>query len=622
MSEMSKTVVFVLVAAGLAATAYLTRPQVNRDVSQFHEEREPFYPSVQPDQVKGLEVTGFDKDTGGIDSFSVKLQDGVWIIPSHNNYPADAEKRLKETAGAVLTLQKDAVIPGGKERHKECAVIDPTDPEGDAASWGTRIKLLDENSNAVCDLIIGKDVPDKADYKFVRVPDRDRVYQVKCTDLDVSTRFADWINTDLITDSSFDFDRIEIKDYRAEIAGNRLRLADQGVINCVKDDQSKWQVEGLAEGEATNETKVADVATAISDLAILGVRPKPPGLTPDLNIIEQQFALESMVGRGFIPTEDGRLISKDGEVVCETKDGIRYTLRFGRVIVGRGDEVEIGTDDEKGVDAPTDPDKKAEDAENADPEKAKDDATPETQENRFLLISVAFNEDRFPPIEAPAEPTPAEEPAAEPADEKAEPPTDADAPKEEAPAEPAPESEPAPAEPETPAETPAEPPAEESVENVVYQESDEPASDQEPAEEPAEPAPKASEEPAPADEPPAEDAPAAETPTGENADPAKAAADAEAQFKAEQAKAEFERQKADRERKIEAGKKKAAELEQRYGQWFYVVSNESAQKVRVNRADLVQKEEPKEDSGNAPAEGDVQPPAPPVDEPPAAEESE
>ncbi len=127
--------VFVAIAAGLAGTAFLTRPQVNRATSEFVEDRAPFYPDVNPDGVKGLEVTAYDKEKGELDSFSVKLQNGVWIIPSHNNYPADAAERLKKTAGAVLGLQKDTVVSGGKELHKECGLLDPADTSGDADSW-------------------------------------------------------------------------------------------------------------------------------------------------------------------------------------------------------------------------------------------------------------------------------------------------------------------------------------------------------------------------------------------------------------------------------------------------------------------------------------------------------
>lgn len=609
MNETTKTLVFVAIAAGLAGTAFLTRPQVNRATSEFVEDRAPFYPDVNPDGVKGLEVTAYDKEKGELDSFSVKLQNGVWIIPSHNNYPADAAERLKKTAGAVLGLQKDTVVSGGKELHKECGLLDPADTSGDADSWGTRVKLLDVNGNVVSDLVIGKNVPDKTDFKFVRVPDKDRVYQVKCAGLDLTTRFADWIDTDLITDSAFDFEKVVINDYKLERAGNRVRINDQGVITLGKDDKGKWKLGDLKEGEETDETKAADLATAVSDLKILGVRPKPPGLTADLNILEQQFAAESMISRGFFPTEDGRVVSNEGEVSCETKDGIRYTLRFGGVFLGRGGEkdLEAGKEGEKVVE------------ENPAPAEGKpaEDPKEKTQENRFLLISVAFNEARFPEPEIPAS---MKEAAAPPA-----------APAEGAPVPPAPPVESAPAEtPAAPAEetpaTPAAPPTEGTspIKNIAYQE---PATEAPPATTPpAEGAPAAT--PPAAEAKPAEGAPAAPAKPAEGAPAApvdpeaqkkleeemKARVEMQKKIDAEREKAEYEQKKKERDRQVEEGRKKAKELEARYGQWFYVVSNDSAKKVRLTRVDLVKKPEPKKEGeaatpGAPPAEGAVPAPA-------------
>ena len=660
MNELTKTFIFIAVAAVIATTAFLTRPRLDRAMSDYAEAREPFSPNVLPDQVKGLEVSAYDKARSKVDQFSVKLDNGIWTIPSHNNYPADAQERLKKTAGAVLALQKDGVVPGGKELHKEYGVVDPNDSTGDAASWGTRIKLTDASGNVVSDLIVGKDVPDKPGFRFVRRPENDRVYQSKADELELTTRFADWINTDLITDPATDFSKIDIHDYKLEQRGNRVRIDDKGNIELSKDDKGAWVLAGLKEGEETDVTKATDVANAISDIKILGVRPKPAGLTPELNFLEKQFTAESMISRGFFPTEDGRIVSNDGEVKVETNDGLVYTLRFGGVFLGRGEELEAGKKDEKVVDPAA-----------AKPEENKEGSSAqETQENRFLLVSVAFDEKKFPPIEPPVEAKPAEAPKtqtpAAPAEQPKEPAPPAEAKPEEPkageakPAEPTPTTEPKPADakPEAPAstaepkteapapptqvkpETPAEPkpaePATPNVQNVAYQE---PAAEAPKATEPAQPTapatptePAAPAEPAKSAEAPAATAPAEATPPAapttpveatkptEQTDPAKAATEPEkaegqpaapvdpeaarkfaeeqvqrdqamAAMKAQQAQRDFERRKMERERKIEEGKKKAKDLEARYGQWFYVVSNADAMKIRQDRAAFIKKPE-------------------------------
>ena len=77
-------------------------------------------------------------------------------------------------------------------------------------------------------------------------------------------------------------------------------------------------------------------------------------------------------------------------------------------------------------------------------------------------------------------------------------------------------------------------------------------------------------------------------------------AQAMAAMKAEQDKRDFERRTKERERKIEEGKKKAKDLEARYGQWFYVVSNADAMKIRLDRAAFIKKPEPNKDGAAQP----------------------
>jgi hypothetical protein len=594
MSELTKTMVFVVVAAALATTVYFTRPSTSRDVGQFAEERVPFFPDVKPEAIQGLEITAFNKDRGEVETFAVKKDADVWVIPSHNNYPADADARLRKTAGALIGLMKDTVAGNSKDMHAEFGVVDPAEAGVDPKATGTRIKLTDASGNVSCDLIVGKEVPEKTEFRFVRLPGTDRVYQTKAGDLGLTTRFADWINTDLITDSSFDFDRIRIDDYKIEERGNRARKVNAGVVNLMKDDKGKWKLEDLKEGEEVDETKVSNLASAISDVSILGVRPKPPGLTADLNFLEAQFAAESMISRGFYPTEDGAVVSGNGEVTATTGEGIKYTLRFGREFVGQGDEVEKGGQDDK-LAAPAAGEPAKEGTESPADEK-------KVQENRFLLVSVTFDESRFPPIEPPADMTPAPAPEAAPEGTPtpaapAESPVPPTAPTPEAapPAEAKPE--PAPAE---PAKEPG------GVENVGYQEA-------EPANEPA----PAADETAPPVQAPADPAPAADAPpidpeaAKKAEEEAKKAAEEQAKAMAEAAKRDYEQRVKERERKIEAGKKKAKDLEARYGQWFYVVSNESATKIRLNRAAFIKVPEKKEGDAAAPAVENAPVPASP-----------
>ncbi|MDZ7344828.1 MAG: hypothetical protein ONA90_09995, partial [candidate division KSB1 bacterium] len=79
----------------------------------------------------------------------------------------------------------------------------------------------------------------------------------------------------------------------------------------------------------------------------------------------------SLQSKGYYFSRNGQLLSNEGELQARTKDGVIYTLRFGEVVYGRGEEVTAGTD------------------------------TVETKqrgpgENRYLFITTEFDPREFP----------------------------------------------------------------------------------------------------------------------------------------------------------------------------------------------------------------------------------
>jgi hypothetical protein len=81
------------------------------------------------------------------------------------------------------------------------------------------------------------------------------------------------------------------------------------------------------------------------------------------------------------------------------------------------------------------------------------------------------------------------------------------------------------------------------------------------------------------------------------ADPAKKPEEQKAdEEKAKKDKEEFESKKKDLEKKKEEGRKRAAQLGTRFGEWYYVISADAFKKLRVERAQLVKaKEVPKDE---------------------------
>lgn len=577
MSDSRKTAAFAGVAVVLVVLAYLSQPRVSRDPAIFNDQGQAFFPELtDPSAPKALEVVEFNEELGTQSPFRVQYKDNRWTIPSHHDYPADAEDRLKKTAGAIIGLKKDFVVSDKKEDFAALGVVDPFEPKSANSGWGTRVKLFDKDDNTISDLIFGKEVPDKQGFRYARVPGTDRTYAVQTKNLDLSIKFADWIDKSLIGTSSFDLSKITIKDYSVDPRAGTID--DKGTTTLVKDDKtSNWQVEGLTEDEETNQDKAREVASGIADLKIVGVRVKPPGLKPDLRMQEGVEQAIQMQARGFYLTKNGDVVSNDGEAITETKDGLVYTLRFGGLILGTGDEVTAGSDDEKAVKPEEKPaeekgaDEKAAE-EKADPDKPKEEKKDaKLQENRFLLLSVAFDESKFPPIPD----LPPEDGAEEKKEEK---------------------------------------PAEDKAESTAAQAEEKVAADTAPAEE------KKPEETKPAEgagaAPPEKAEPAAPAEKAEgDAKAEESAKEAEKKAKAEERKqkeAELKQKRDERERKIKEGQEKAKELSDRYANWYYVVSNDSVKKIRLSRADLVKekKKEGAQPTDGAKSEEPVVPPPP------------
>lgn len=420
MNESAKTAAYALGTLFLVLIALVTQGRVARNPKAFDDTGETLLIAnadgspilTDPDQPKALEVTEFDNQKGTYKSFRVEYKNGRWRIPSHHNYPADAEQRLAKTAGALIGLKRDAIAGYSKDSHEEFGVVDPLAHGENEKGIGTRIKLFDDKDTLLADLIFGKKVTDKPDQRYVRIPESDRVYITESKDVDLSIRLTDWINTSLLEVSSGDLASVKIEDYNARVELDReagglvLRKDDRGIIEL--DNDKDWLVKNLTEKEETNGDKARDLAFNLADLKIVGIRPKPPGLSPDLNFAEGQDMAEVMLNRGFIPIRRD-VAARGGALTVETKEGVTYRLLFGGPIFGTGDEVTAGSDKEKVVDAA--PNKPAPKAEG-------DKKAADVQENRFVLISVGFNEKRFPPI--PDLPPAKEEPAPPPAKDDAE----------------------------------------------------------------------------------------------------------------------------------------------------------------------------------------------------------
>jgi hypothetical protein len=540
MSQRAKTIAFVVAALVVAGAAYIVQPrqQVTDPVDLVDEVL--FADFDDPNRAASLEIVRYDEALGEIHTFEVAKDTatGVWSIPSHDNYPADAEEQMRDAALSLVGLRVLGIASQDAADHELLGVREPNREStrlGDRGV-GTLVSFQDSGGDKLAELVIGKAVRAAEGQRFVRRPGQDIVYVVKIDPAKLSTNFQDWIEEDLLQLNAFDIETLRMRDYSIlqTAAGARLELRSDASVNWNATD-SKWELDRLVAfrgqeevptellpTEELNAQRLNDAKSALADLAIVDVRRKPAGLGADLKadaaFIDNPDHQRNLLAMGFYTsrTPDGKfdLLSANGEIHPIVKDGYEYVLRFGGV-TGSGDEEETGL-------------------------------------NRYLFVTARFLDEKFPqPVLEELPPEVQNQPGA-------------------APASTAPAGAPTPA----PTETPA----------------------------PAAPA----ETPAGGDAPAAPESGAAGAAAADSgaAPAAPDAAASEAEERERQRIAERERIEKENQRKMDEWqeKKKTAEnkvreLNTRFADWYYVISDEVYRKIHLSRTDIIQESAAAADEG-------------------------
>lgn len=423
MTDFTKTLLAVIIAATLVGTAALLRPTALED-ARFSDQGELFFTAfTDPLAPASLEVVAFDANSASFEPFKVEKRDGRWVIPSHHNYPADAAENMAKAASAFIGLTKEQVVSDRAADHESLGVLAPDDPHAPLSGRGTRVTLRDANGGELASLIVGLPAPDPTGAsaggqatprRYVRAPDKARVYAVQFPTT-FSTRFADWVETDLLQLEGKRIDRLLVDRYEVdERAGERKvieRLSLSRVLPApVAPDAPKWTAQCQPpqagdRSDVVNNARVDEALSALADLKIVGVRPKPPALADALagkasNVGQADYL--DLQARGFFVTRDGKFVANEGEVTATAEDGVVYNIAFGEVLFGRDEELSAGVVRDKS-------------------ETAEGDGPSAGTESRYALVRVSFDPLLFP---EPAPPPPAE-PGAEPSGEDGQPPAQA-----------------------------------------------------------------------------------------------------------------------------------------------------------------------------------------------------
>lgn len=376
-----RTSLFLLGGAGMLVLGWLLQPRYQSREIKPEAERILFPELTDVQKAASLEVVKYDEELATLQPFKVVQAGGVWVLPSHQNYPADAKDHLAAAATELVDLESLDVVSTSAADHETYGVIEP-DPDKikpGMTGVGELIEIRDAGGNKLARLVVGKE--DKRPgmsaaggkkLRFVRKAGQDPVYRVEIDTSKFTTRFDDWIEKDLLKLSPWDVRRAVLDDYSlgAVESGGRIRVEQnrKDRIEVAYDDKDqKWSLvaleafgggaepktETLGEGEELASARLNDLRNALGDLKIVDVVRKPAGLSADLKAEEKftadEEAVRSMQQRGFLPLKSGDILSTDGEAIIGMKDGVEYVLRFGAgTSVGSGTGEDVAADESTG----------------------------------------------------------------------------------------------------------------------------------------------------------------------------------------------------------------------------------------------------------------------------------
>ena len=359
---MKRTALFLLGGLGMLLLGVAVQPRFQSRVEKPAEERVLFPELSDAAKAASLEIVKYDEELATLAPFKVVQSGGVWVLPSHQNYPADAKDHLAAAATELVDLKALDVVSSSPADHETYGVIEP-DPEKikpGMTGVGELVEVRDAAGTKIARLVVGKEDKRPAmaaaaggkALRFVRKAGQDPVYRIEIDTSKFTTRFDDWIEKDLLKLSPWDVRRLVLDDYAlgAVESGGRIMVEQnrKDRIDLAYDDKdAKWSLvkleafaggktakeEKLADGQELAGTKLNDLRNALGDLKIIDVARKPAGLSADLKAAEaftgDSEAVTSMQQRGFLPLKSGDILSTDGETIVGMKDGVEYVLRFG-----------------------------------------------------------------------------------------------------------------------------------------------------------------------------------------------------------------------------------------------------------------------------------------------------
>lgn len=155
MNESTRTLTFVGAAGLIALVAWATRPAPSPPASASAGE---IVSAFDVSEANTFKIERYDPDEQELVTFEVTKDGGRWVIPSHGGYPADAQSQLQKVAGFFTGMTAIGSLQSNKPaQHGDFGVKQPTaETTGDGKEYGSVVTIADDDGKELVSLIVGK----------------------------------------------------------------------------------------------------------------------------------------------------------------------------------------------------------------------------------------------------------------------------------------------------------------------------------------------------------------------------------------------------------------------------------------------------------------------------------
>jgi hypothetical protein len=359
MNDNTKTLAFLGAAGAAIALAWTSMPQGRDATASGNKMGQALFDQFDGTAATEINITEVDQELQEAKSIKVAQTDKGWFIQrtGKDEYPADADNQLQGVSTVLLDIRIHDVAGEGSGEHAKFGVLDPNSANPQDSGIGKYMALKNSSGSSLAELIIGNEVKDISGLRYVRKPGENTVYMAELENVNnVSTKFVDWVEKDFLDLDKWDVKRVTLDNYDVNIAQGKINRT--GPPHVLDYDSSEWKLSGkpLADTEELDKEKLDSLKDALDDLKIIDVERKPQILVENLKQGNEFFkglndpgnrtVVTSLQSKGFytIAVKDAaglqvpKIVSNKGEILVGMKDAVEYVLRFGENYRGPEDD--------------------------------------------------------------------------------------------------------------------------------------------------------------------------------------------------------------------------------------------------------------------------------------------